>query len=50
MPQRCQITSYVDVNQYRLANTFDLGDDAFEVERLGKNDFEDLLDVDRGRC
>ena len=46
MSERCQITSYVDVNQYRLADTFDLGDDTFEVERLCKDDFEDLLDVD----
>lgn len=39
--------SYVDVHQYGLAHTVDLWDDAFEVERLGEHDLEDLLHVDR---
>ena len=39
--------SQVDVEQYGLADPLNLGNDAFEVERLCEHDFKDLLHVDR---
>jgi len=36
---------YVDVDQHRLPDALDLGDDAFEIERLRENDLEDFLHV-----
>lgn len=42
--------SHVDVEQYGLADPFNLGNDAFEVERLCEHDFEDLLHVDGRGC
>ena len=39
--------SHVHVEQYGLADPLNLGNDAFEVERLCEHDFEDLLHVDR---
>lgn len=38
---------YVDVDQYWLADAFNLGYNAFEIKCLGQDDFEDFLDVDR---
>jgi hypothetical protein len=40
-------TSHIDVDQHWFSNTFDLGNDTFEIKRFGKHDFEDLLHVDR---
>jgi hypothetical protein len=42
--------SHVDVEQYELADPFDLRNDAFEVERLCEHDFEDLLHIDGCGC
>ena len=42
--------SHVHIEQYRLADPLNLGNDAFEVERLCEHDFEDLLHVDRCGC
>jgi hypothetical protein len=39
------VTLYIHVDQHRLSNTFNLGDDAFEVERLSQYNLEYLLHV-----
>jgi hypothetical protein len=41
----CPISSYIDVDQHRLPNTFNLGNDAFEIESFSENDLEDLLHI-----
>jgi hypothetical protein len=46
----CARHSHVDIEQYGLADPFNLRNDAFEVERLCEHNFEDLLHVDGRGC
>ena len=49
-PVRPMVLSHINVEQYWLADSLNLRDDAFEVKCLGEHDFEDLLDVDGRGC
>jgi hypothetical protein len=46
------VSSYVDIDQHRLPNTLDLGDNTLEIKRFCQYNLEDLLHVDtcRGRA
>jgi hypothetical protein len=46
----CTRPSHIDIEQYELADPFDLRNDAFEVKCLYEHDFEDLLHVDGCGC
>jgi len=41
----CTTSLYVDIDQHRLSDTFDLRNDTFEIEGFSKNDLEDLLHI-----
>lgn len=43
-------SSNVHVEQYRLPDALNFWNNAFEVECLGEDNLEDLLDVDRVQC
>lgn len=43
-------SSNVHVEQYRLPDALNFRDNAFQVECLGEDNLEDLLDVDRVQC
>jgi len=36
---------HIDVDEYWLSNTLDLGDNAFKIKSLGQDYLEDFLDV-----
>jgi len=43
--QKEALRLHIDVDEYWLSNTLDLGDNAFKIKGLGQDYLEDFLDV-----